>query len=531
MPLMGSLYIGASGLQTSQNALNTTAHNMSNIDTSNYTRQQIQLGTSVYNTISRNASAVSYQQIGLGVVYSETKQVRDYFLDKTYRRESGRSAFYEASSEAVSEVETLLQEMDGEVFGETLTNLWTAIQDLAESPANTVNQGVFVERCYEFINKAGAVYQGLSDYQDNLNVSILSDINKINELGQKIYDLNDQIIKIEAGGIEHANDLRDQRNAALDQLSALASISYSEDTEGNTLVKIEGNDFVKAGGVNRIAVSTDTNTGFYTPYWEQLATTNPDGTINIDRAKVFDLTQTISTDINTDIGGLKSKLLCRGDKRATYQDLQDETTYNAEISQSVIMNIQAEFDQLVHKVTTTINDVLKTAADAAGTYPDSAYLRDSEGNPLQIFDTIAGTGEYTTGNIIINEEIKQAPSLLGFKKADGSVDYETIESLKTKFSAEDHTLNPNVKTKTNFVNFYNNLVSQVANTGSVLKSICENQQATVDATDAAREQIVGVSSDEELSNMIMYQNAYNAASRYINVISEMLEHIISTLAV
>ena len=53
----------------------------------------------------------------------------------------------------------------------------------------------------------------------------------------------------------------------------------------------------------------------------------------------------------------------------------------------------------------------------------------------------------------------------------------------------------------------------------------------MESTQSAREQVIGVSTDEELSNMIKFQNAYNASSRYINVISEMLEHIISTLGV
>lgn len=75
------------------------------------------------------------------------------------------------------------------------------------------------------------------------------------------------------------------------------------------------------------------------------------------------------------------------------------------------------------------------------------------------------------------------------------------------------------------------MVSQVANSGYVFRSIYENQVNTVEATQSAREQVVGVSTDEELSNMIKFQNAYNASSRYINVISEMLEHIISTLGV
>ena len=65
----------------------------------------------------------------------------------------------------------------------------------------------------------------------------------------------------------------------------------------------------------------------------------------------------------------------------------------------------------------------------------------------------------------------------------------------------------------------------------VFRSIYENQVSTVEATQSAREQVIGVSTDEELSNMIKFQNAYNASSRYINVISEMLEHILSTLGV
>ena len=134
-----------------------------------------------------------------------------------------------------------------------------------------------------------------------------------------------------------------------------------------------------------------------------------------------------------------------------------------------------------------------------------------------------------TANLMIDDTIKQSPSLLGFIKDDKKVDQETADALKDLFTSEDYTLNPNVKTKTNFVNYYNNLISQVANTGSVLRGISENQTMTADNVSAAREQVLGVSSDEEMSNMIMFQNAYNASSRYINVISELLEHVIMTL--
>ena len=534
MGLMGSLYIGTSGLQTSQNALNTTAHNMSNIDTTGYTRQQVQQGTRTYNTISKTASAISYQQTGLGVNYSNVKQIRDYFLDKNYRREAGRSAFYDVTVAAVEEVEDLFQELQGESFSEAIDNLWVSVQELAKDPSNSVNQGLLVQRCNEFIEHASAVYQGLCEYQDNLNYKIKTQVDTINNYGKQIAALNEEILKIETGEVESANDLRDQRNQLIDELAAMGNITVTETIEGYVHIKFEGVEFVKDDTINEICLNQDELTGFYTPYWKQLAknTTDANGkaTVDISGAKLFDMTQTISTDMNTDIGSLKSLLFARGDKRATYEDITDAQTYEKEISQSIMMNVQAEFDQFINKIVTTINGVLAEAADK-----NTGYLCGSDGNPYQIFDTITnetdenGNPLYTIDNIIINGELKQAPSLLGFIKEDGKVDQETADKLKELFTSNDHTLNPLVETKTNFINYYNNLISQVANTGSVMSGISENQQVTVDSIAAAREQILGVSSDEELSNMIMFQNAYNASSRYINVISELLEHIIMTL--
>jgi flagellar hook-associated protein 1 FlgK len=226
MSLMGSLYIGSSGLRTSQNALNTTAHNMANVGTPGYVRQIVQQSARQYNTISINGSAIAPQQLGLGVLYSETKTQRDVFLDKAFRKESGRSAFYEVSTAALEEIENLFQELDGEAFAKSLENLWKAIQDLANEPEQASRQSIFVQRSYEFILRADAVYQGLADYQDNINQSIKSDIERINEIGHSIKELNDQIRRIEAGKMENANDQRNIRDRLVDELSALADISY-----------------------------------------------------------------------------------------------------------------------------------------------------------------------------------------------------------------------------------------------------------------------------------------------------------------
>ena len=123
----------------------------------------------------------------------------------------------------------------------------------------------------------------------------------------------------------------------------------------------------------------------------------------------------------------------------------------------------------------------------------------------------------------------QQPTLLGFVKPDDSIDFDTMAKMKEAFMTENNTLNPYVKKQSNFVDYYGDLIAQVANTGHVYESILTNQQETVDSTFSAREQIIGVSSDEEMTNMVKFQNAYNASSRYINVIDEMLEHILNTL--
>lgn len=562
---MGSLYIGQSGLQTSQNLLNTTAHNMSNLDTTGYTRQQSLLGDKEYTTIKFNGAGVSNQQIGLGVTYSKVRQVRDIFLDQTYRKESGRSMFYSTSYEVMTEVENILGELYGITFSKSLGEdggLQEAIDELAKTPSDSVVQGLVVQRATAFLENAQAVYNGISDYQDNLNLKVKSQVDKINEYGKKIHDLNIQILKVESGGIESANDLRDTRNLLLDELSEMAKISYKEDVYGNVLVQLEGHDFVSRDLVYEIGLDQDNTTGFYTPFWTVDAsyTINSEGKkeYDIEGAEVFNLTQTVSSDLNTDIGGLKAILLARGDHRADYTDLQDKNQYNRDISQSILMNVQAEFDQLIHQVTTGINKVLENAADTETGYLCEQVEVDGQlvYRPIQLFQKRATDGFsyekdndgnitgvvyneedpenketlYTTSNLMINPALLKEPTLLGMVKPDGSEDYQTAAALLQTFKDEGMTLNPNLTTKLNYADYYSDLVGQISNSGSVFKKISESQADTVEATSAAREQIVGVSSDEELNNMIRFQNAYNASSRYINVINEMLEHLLNSLA-
>ena len=134
----------------------------------------------------------------------------------------------------------------------------------------------------------------------------------------------------------------------------------------------------------------------------------------------------------------------------------------------------------------SLKDVLGHEERRSGKPWEPVYHRQSSGNPA----------------------LTKEPSKLGFRLADGSEDKETADALKAAFTEEAYTLNPNVQKKTTFVDYYTDLVSQVSNSGYVFRSIYENQVTTVEATQSAREQVIGVSTDEELSNMIKFQNAY-----------------------
>ncbi len=582
MSLMSGLFVGATGLQTSQNSLHTTAHNLSNIETQGYVRQQTLHADMTYNTIS-TSPAVSKMQIGLGVEYDIVRQVRDEFLDKSYRRETGRSSFYEVAQETTQEIETLLGEFDGVAFQESIADLWTSVQELAKDPSSSVTKGSFVNTSAQFLERAQAVYNGLSDYQDNLNARIKEYVDRINDLGDEIHALNDKIHKEELGEQE-ANDLRDQRNKALDELSSLVNISYHTNADGAVEVLVEGVELVARDRTFHMDTIVDEGTGFYTPVWPQ----------NMN-AEVFIRNEEIATSFNTDIGQLKSVVLQRGDRRANYTDMsyktymageytyEDDTKTPPELvtenliptSKSVVMKVQAELDNMVHSLMTEVNNILTGEKDAIDKYyetGDEQYLPKYNKNdvdsgkielPKELFVRL-GTPRYeeytdstvtppvtyyryvpedenpshadiddlyTIANMKINPDLLKTVSLLGnsFMTEQGEVDHAKADALVQAFNTPFSSLSPDLTTEYDYRDFYAALVGQVATEGSVYDSIVTAQQVAVHNLSDSRDSIMGVSSNEELTNMIKYQNAYNAASRYITACNDMLENLLSSV--
>ena len=368
MSLMTSLSTGVSGLRAAQTAVNTTAHNIANVNTKGYSRQDIINADKVYNKVG--SSHISYSQVGLGSEVAAIKQSRNVFYDKAYRLQVGRQNFYEVQSEAVSEIENLMGEMNGVQFQNTVADVWNSVQELAKEPDSIVKRTAFISTANTFLLRAQDIYSQLESYQVNLNTQIQESVDRINQIGEKIKALNTEIARYEIGS-ENANDYRDQRNLLLDELGEYASISYYEDVDGKVLVNIEGTQFVSQDHVYKIHTEPlNETTRMLNVVW---GTGNP----------VFNLDQGFSSEKNTDIGKLKSLLMARGDAAGKYTDIpsktdekynkngtfnqeaydQDVIDYNKTVGSYIIMNNQASFDKLIHAVATAINDVLCPNSD------------------------------------------------------------------------------------------------------------------------------------------------------------------------
>lgn len=577
----GSFYVGNSGLQSAQNALNVTANNLANVNTTGYVREQVIFSDKQYQTFRQGTATTNIQQNGLGVSIGDVVHARDIFLDKAYRLENGRSAFYSTSYTTVEQIYDLFQEMNGQEFKECIKDLSTAFQELAKAPGDSVNQNLVIQKSELFVSRSQALYSDLQSYQSNMNEQIKEAVERINEIGDRVYELNLYIQKVESGSVETAMTARDERDALLDELASYGNVSTREDQYGFVWVDFEGAEFIQEYGCNNIALKADNGTGFYTPYWPHLSDTAHQQYVSVCRVDTD-----ISSENNTDIGSLKALVYHRGTGYGRYTDLEDPQAYKA-IEDCVMMETEAQIDLLFHTMVTSLNDLFcpnttagedlgiaqgqtVTAYDAAGhAYTISSDTKvldskncnvgaDKELPPQELFARL-GCERYTTvtytdadgkqqtaylyneenpndsstmyqiGSVQVNSALLQQETLLPTWQQNGAVDYNLGDRISETWSAQGMLLNPKDNSPSNFQGYYDRVISNLGTAGNVYYSESQTLGNTVNSLNNQRLQVMGVSSDEELTNMVRYQAAYNAASRYISVISEMTQLIVTGL--
>lgn len=217
------LNTGASGLNYYQAALNTTAHNISNSSTDGYSRQQV---TSQASLAIRLRTAYGMQ--GTGVTMTGIIQLRNAYYDTKYRTSTSKMNEYNAVRDQLSQLEGYLNEIKTESgYTKLYDKLTSALQDLAASPSDSTYRTQMIQAADNFtdlINETAVNYQKA---QTDINNEIAIHVDTINSISSQIYSLNQQIINIETRG-GNANDLRDQRELLVDQLSELVNVTVTE---------------------------------------------------------------------------------------------------------------------------------------------------------------------------------------------------------------------------------------------------------------------------------------------------------------
>ena len=599
----GSFYVGNSGLVNAQNAINVTANNLANVDTPGYVREQVRFSDKSYITRVNPTIRTNMQQNGLGVSVSDVAHARDIFLDKAYRRENGRSEFYSSMYNAVAYVEDILQETDGEEFKQSVADLWKAFQEFGKDPSNSTNQSLILQKSELFLSRTTSVYSDLQKYQENINEEISDKIDRVNEIGKRVNELNYEIMKVESNGLETAMTLRDERDYLIDELSGYLNIEAKENSTGQVIIKAEGVTFVDEDGFNKIGLRVKESakgTGFYTPFWGHLSDAAKGETGYTD---VFDFSMDISTEYNNDIGSIKALLYARGENYGEYeyldtkaqanfsQEFKDKYAYS-KIDDCVVAETQAEVTYLLHKVILAMNDIMVpnktmsadeiqaaagsgatsiTAYDANGKEyqitsstkildaencnvgadkkipPEELFVRDNcerytevkyKDQTLYVYneeDEYDTNTLYKIGNVSINPDLLKEVTKMpvyrqnGTADSNGAVDMSLGTKITAAWQQTSMVIAPDDTVPCNFEDYYDKIIDRLGISGNVYYTASQTMSATVASVDNQRQQVIGVSSDEELTNMIKYQSAYNAASRYITVISEMTDTIVSGL--
>ena len=144
-------------------------------------------------------------------------------------------------------------------------------------------------------------------------------------------------------------------------------------------------------------------------------------------------------------------------------------------------------------------------------------------------DTNSFLSMYTLGNLDINEDLLKNPSLLPLSNLQNEELQDIADQLIKVWEDDFATLGPNSLVTNDFLGYYKELIADFSNKGKTYYGIAESQMQAVQEIENQRQSVVGVSTDEELSNLIKFQQGYNASSRYFTVVSEMVEHLINKL--
>ena len=479
----GLFGIARTALLTHQTALQTISHNIANAETPGYSRQEAVLAT---NTPVRLPNGI----VGTGVHVDTIARRRDIMLDDTFRAASGQAGDTELRGTLLSQMEGIFGEPTDAGMSNALDQFWNSWSDLASTPSSGAARAVVQQRGRQ-VAQLFHNYDAQLTQQRASSVERLSGtITQINAYAQQVADLNSRITSSESGG-NSANDLRDQRDLALDGLSRIAGTRVLYQANGQVSVLL-GNSTLVDGNTAR-------------PVSMQLDIPVPPPTVTPS-----------DIPMRLHLGDSPDRMIAPGGELKALVD----------IINTDIPTLRARLDTLAASLATVVNTAHTSGFVFAGnTIPGAAagnfFDAGTVANPvrastLTLDAVIAGDASQiaVSGDANAPTDNAAAQALSALRTAGGTVSYT----------------NPAGAVETGSVlGFFRNTVTAL---GISVKAA--EDDATVFGIltaqgEARRQSVSGVSTDEELVNLMRVQQSYTAATKLIKTADEMLQTLLSLI--
>lgn len=576
--IFGILHTGVSGLLTSQAGIDVTGHNIANANTEGYSRQRVVIQT-------QNPLLVSPGPFGRGSKISYIERTYDQVVAGNLRNESSGMYYWESLQTSLESTNIYFNELEtGSGLGDALKEYFNSWQDLANTaPDNTDEASVkriqLVNKTETLTQKINEGYEWIESRRVDSDSKITQYVNEINDLAINIADINRQIGKIESLG-DKANDFRDRRELLLNKMAEYANINISERPDGQIAVYLGGDTLVDSSQVNKLfVVENETDNNHLDIYWGSSVTGKPevDITDHISGGKIageFKIRDGVLKDYEKNLDNLAQTLITSTNMlHSTGLGLERITSVT---SSNGVINPSFRFNETAGKLPFDINSgtfriaVYNSEGEVADYYDIDIDIESDSMNSL-IAKISAADGNTSGGHIQAylgeNGAIKiTAEEGYTLSFLEDTTNFLVASGLNGFFngqSAKDISLNEFIKTNPNFIasakstapgdntnalkianlkfekltnnisvdEFYSVFVSKIASDKNQADIFYDTKKQAVDQLGIKLEQIKGVSIDEEFTNLIKFQKAYEANARFITAVDQMIDRLINGMGV
>jgi flagellar hook-associated protein 1 FlgK len=243
------------GLLAQQQALNTTSHNIANASTTGYSRQVAVFQASpAYSMPGVTTAPAGPGQIGTGVDVASYQRIRDAFLDVQYRAQSMLQGQAQAQQDGLQQVQLAFNEPTTSGLSSLLADYWGAWQNLSNNPEDMGTRQALAQSAASLSSGFQSLSSQLTTLQSQTAQNVTDTLSQVNNVASQIAQLNVTISKLEATGAE-PNDLLDQRDLLIDQISAIGNVSVTNGANGSVDISFGGAALVTGGTSATLAES------------------------------------------------------------------------------------------------------------------------------------------------------------------------------------------------------------------------------------------------------------------------------------